>query len=245
MTAEWLNDPERAPYAWIPYIAVGITSPSADQMHAALLYKDADEGVRALHFCWHHIGRDEEAPHGYHWVEPRMRASQARSIAAHCRRVAEARTLHQVPFAFRFNDDVRFDTETAQLLGPAGQGLTCATFVLAMFATAGAKLVAASDWPARPCDAFWFERIIGLLTHNHPDHARALSEQTDAVRFRPEEVVAAAAQPTRPVAFEVALRNGRDVLGRMGRTQLACWFERTQGGCAQSAGTPSGGCRNS
>lgn len=226
MSATWINDPVQMPYAKIRFAAVGITNPQPGQMHAALLYENANGEIHALHFCWHHRWRDEAAPPGYFWAQPAVRPSIARSLAALCRMVAEQRALGEIPFAFRIDPLALFDRGTGRFLGPEGQGLTCATFVLAMFASIGLKLVLGSDWPQRACDRDWQGRVLQLLAAHDPVHASLLRSELGAIRYRPEEVIAAAAQKTRPVPFQVALMNGRDVLKRMGLLELACWYDQ-------------------
>src|SRR5579884_2353244 len=218
MHAPWLHDPTT--YGDVRFVAVGIARTGRAQVHAALFYRGIDGALRALHFCWDHAWSDELAPDCYYWVTPAVRSSVARSLAALCRLVADQRPLDQVPFAFRYDNRVVFDPATGQLLGPRGEGLTCASFVLAMFASINIRLVEVASWSSRRCDAWWQARILRLA---HGTHAERLRAQWGSIRFRPEEVVAAANQTSRPVRFATAVEDGREVLYRLGMSVLGCW----------------------
>jgi len=112
--------------------------------------------------------------------------------------VAEQRALDDVPFAFRYDNRVVFDRTTGRLLGTRGEGLTCASFVLAMFASLNIRLVDFASWSSRRCDTWWQARVLRAARGGH---AELLRGQWGSVRFRPEEVVAAAYESARPMGF--------------------------------------------
>jgi hypothetical protein len=100
-----------------------------------------------------------------------------------------------------------FDPDTlAYLRGPAKVGLTCATFVLAIFEFGGLKLLQYELWPHRDSDVPWQNYVISELkrTGASQEHIAAVEGQVGAMRIRPEEVAASAtfADEERPVAFE-------------------------------------------
>lgn len=229
VAAPWLNAP--ASYADIEHVAVGITRVSSEQMHAGLLYRSpVDDRIHLLHFCWHRYGRDEIADpqhHEYFWVAPPIRRSVARNLAVFCQDVARQQSFKTIPFAFRIDNSAVFDTD-GRLVAASGQGLTCATFVMTMFASMGPgnRLVASETWPQRVCDDAWFQRIIAAMRARDPAHAQELERQRDAARFRPEEIVGAASVPLRPVEFLNALQSGREVLKRMNMLALACRLDQ-------------------
>ncbi len=101
-----------------------------------------------------------------------------------------------------------------------GRGLTCATFVLAMFASHGIPLLQLSEWPDREEDRAWQEYIVGVLRKNGADekHVNAVNEQVKrgCARYRPEEVAAAGAAPDLPVGFAYAEELGKRIVVRLG-----------------------------
>jgi hypothetical protein len=224
MHAAWLNDPCEKPYAQIEFAAVGVraTDPAA-QLHAGILYVGLDRAVRLLHFCWDRDGRDEVPRDPYFWVQPGLRKSIARSLAALCRLVAKANALARVPWQFRYDPALVFDRGSGQRKGASGEGLTCATFVLAMFESIGVRLVDVKSWPSRPCDESWKKRIFRIA---NAEHVARLEPQVAAARFRPEEVTAATRVIVAgtPVRLSDVLPDARAVLSRLGASSLSCWY---------------------
>ena len=110
--------------------------------------------------------------------------------------------------------------EPSRLLGPSQFGLTCASFVLAVFPAAGLALADYATWPSdRPGDRQWQEKIIqsleGRADQTHLEHPH---NEIGAVRYRPEEVAAATALAPPAVQFERAEHLGMQILDRMKRT---------------------------
>src|SRR5690606_9266462 len=94
--------------------------------------------------------------------------------------------------------------------------LTCATFVLALCARVGIRLLKAEEWPARPQeDAAAFEQLIRWLKPRDPVHAAEVEKEKGCVRFRPEEVAASATHKPPPSPFEHAERIGREIMAEL------------------------------
>lgn len=229
MAGAWLSDDQPAllQHTAAFHAAVGITEVDENQVHVALFYDDAGT-TRALHFCWHHrwSGRpDEPVPTGYWWAPLGLRKSRARSLAALCWLVADQATLDQVPFAFEYDASMTFDRATGHLVNSHGEGLTCASFIMTVLASIAAPLVYPPAWPHRLCDRWWQDRVVNQARATHASLLRGQLQNAPGgiVRYRPEEILAAATETRRPVLFEVALSKGRDALMRMGRENLTCW----------------------
>lgn len=110
-----------------------------------------------------------------------------------------------------------FDEATGKsLLGPTGLGLTCASFVLAIFEFSGVRLLAYEQWPARPEDRAWRDHVIGLLARSpNPDwqaHAAAIRNDDRTIRYRPEEVTAGAGLYPPTASFEDTVRAAEELL---------------------------------
>lgn len=99
-----------------------------------------------------------------------------------------------------------FDPATGTYV-PLGEerGLTCATFVLAVFRTVGIELVDVPLWPARPEDHEWIDRVAAQIRAVDPGHADAVAGDGLCARFRPTEVGGACLVPPHPVSFADAL----------------------------------------
>jgi hypothetical protein len=62
---------------------------------------------------------------------------------------------------------IYFDTTTYNYIRTAaGEGLTCATFILAVMNSVGIKLLEDETWPVREEDKEWIEQIVGTLAES-------------------------------------------------------------------------------
>jgi hypothetical protein len=102
-----------------------------------------------------------------------------------------------------------------------GLGLTCATFVLAVFASRGIPLVRLDEWQARSEDVIWQDKIISDLRSwrkGDPEveaHAAALQGERGCVRYRPEEVMAAGIASELPIGYEFGEEMGRRIAAKL------------------------------
>lgn len=124
----------------------------------------------------------------------------------------------------------KFDSDGSFQLGDGVHGLTCATFVLAVFEHAGLPLVDVSSWPQRSEDQKFRELIVEALQRDlaklrqkleiytlegvaervsstrarveHLEHhIEVLRSAPVSARFRPEEVAAASSLDDCPAPF--------------------------------------------
>jgi hypothetical protein len=207
------------PHHQVQFAAIAIRTISAAQRHTGILHKESgDPGVLLLHQAWHCDLRNESPSDAYRWVQPSLPAPRLRQVAALCRKVWRSNGSATIPFAFSPPNDC-IDAETGQfLLGPTRLGLTCATFVLAVFQAAGVLLVKYDDWPAgRPGDAEWQQAVVDDLRASRRasvEHIEAMQGELGkgAVRYRPEEVAGAATLSKLPASFEQAVNAAAHVL---------------------------------
>lgn len=221
-----LHDPADRPFDEVVGVGILIKHVEAAQHHVGILYKDPDAAEprpMVLELRWHHIVAAEKATAsgGYLWVEPEMEPERAYVLAKLCRRIAENHVTGPSRIAYalkyqggRFDDDGVFVSE-------GGLGLTCATFVMALFASRGSPLVDWHDWRVREEDRAWLDHVVEMLRHRK---SRATKEHIDAVneeakkgcaRFRPEEVAAAGVACELPVGFGYAERIGKQIVARL------------------------------
>lgn len=187
------------------------------QRHIGILHRGSEsDDVMMLELAWHHKLRNSPPSNEYLWVDPPIPNVRARQVAAFCRKVWR-QNEKRIPYAFSLPNDC-FDTTTGRFIGGGNmRGLTCATFVLAVFQATGLAMVEPDSWPRRSNDAEWQQKIIELLesTDADPAHIELVREESDNVRFRPEEVAGAAAQSPWPVAFPVAHTTAEQILKRL------------------------------
>ncbi|MCA9685235.1 MAG: hypothetical protein KC457_23840, partial [Myxococcales bacterium] len=97
----------------------------------------------------------------------------------------------EFPYALRF-EGTSFAANGTLLLAPTARGLTCATFILAVFKAIGLDMVNEQSWPVRDDeDRRFLEAIRSQAT---PEHVAILEREIeDGVRrIRPDEVAGAA-----------------------------------------------------
>jgi hypothetical protein len=86
--------------------------------------------------------------------------------------------------------------------GEESNGLTCSTFVIEVFRSAGIELLRYSDWPHnRDGDDKWHDHIVAEIRRKDAEHANAIAKEKGCARFRPEEVTGTCASKTLPASF--------------------------------------------
>ena len=195
------------PLSSIAHAGIAVCTVKPEQQHIGVLHReDASDEAMLLHLAWHHDLRNNRLGPHYLWIEIPVPSPRLRQVAAICRKVWRS-NQNVVPYAFSSPNDC-FEQSTGRfLLGPTRHGLTCATFVLAVFETAGLSLIQYETWPDyRTGDQQWQESILDLLRERQPpasaEHIAAISSEIGAVRYRPEEVASAATVSELPAAFQ-------------------------------------------
>jgi hypothetical protein len=199
----------------VGHVGVAVTTVEEGQQHVGLLHRDeSNQEVAMLHLAFHCRLRNDQPEPTYAWVDPAVHSARARQVAAVCRKVWRSNG-EQIPFAFSAPSDC-FDGETgAFLLGPTRIGLTCASFVLAIFHAAGLPLVDYGTWPAAgERDVAWQLHAISMLREHgaSEEHVRAVEAEVGAVRYRPEQVAGGAACDALPASFDDAERLAGEVM---------------------------------
>lgn len=210
----------RTTVADLHFAAVGIMRPRPDenQHHVGVLHR-GEAGVEMLHLAWHMHLRNEDPPQPIIVALPDLRDSRARSVAAMCRLVWRRHSQGGLPYGVRYQSGV-FDLGSADLLlDPDAVGLTCATFVLAVYASVGIQLIDCSSWPPRADDQEWHARIIALLKKYgaSEEHLHAVQSEFGCSRFRPEEVAGACLLDELPGRFQQVLPMSEAVLREIQR----------------------------
>lgn len=232
-------DPRYRPLSEIKWIALGISQPKAeeDQRHIGLLYRDEDAegGITMLDLAWHHRLRSNPPQPGHLWVEPAVPPELAPAFQQLCKVVANkygGRKPRSIAYALRYETG-SFDPASGEFLNATGHGLTCATFVLAMFASYGVHLVCVEEWLA--CknevraaeDHVWQKKIVKSLrctleskrrrsdAREIEAHLAAVEGEIGCARFRPEEVAAAGTVAKLPAGFAHAEPVGREIVEKL------------------------------
>lgn len=188
-------------------LAVATSGPG---WHIGVLHRRRANGVASVvHLESHHklrnVSPNDKAFLGGAWISPGLDPVHASSIAARCRAVAKKYQDGALPYGFRYATSL-FDDGGSLQLGMGEVGLTCATFVLALYKSLGLELLDLASWHSRSEDQAFRERIIRDLEANkRSEHAAVLRNEPQCARYRPTEVAGASVEQNRPVHFDSAV----------------------------------------
>lgn len=180
---------------------VGIAiSFSAHQNHLGCLYRLDRQRVRQVHLANHLDLRDEELSGNFQaWVTPNYPLKRLEQVAALARRFVKRHRDGRIGYGFdQPFEAIRRDGS----LQPDLVGLTCASFVVGLFNTAGLPVVDEVNWPRDPADDSWQANIAGLISRRHPEQAQRLIQQNGKTRYRPSLVFAAGCVDLLPASKE-------------------------------------------
>lgn len=221
------------------YVAVAIAEPDADQRHTGLFFRfSATDQHEFLHLAWHCQLRREMPGSEYVWIDPAISSRRLKQVAAICDQIATTNSPEGIPYSFGPPDDCFDEKDCRFLLGPTTTGLTCASFVLAVFHRAGLQLVKYKSWP-KPSeeDVRWQHKILEALEKRRnrarnpvtDEHIQAVrSEVGNSSRYRPEHVAAAAVKfKSSPVNHRCVKRLGASIVafirGELPNSQVSLW----------------------
>jgi hypothetical protein len=172
-------------------VALGIRRLPQDrkQRHVALVYRETgdergadqqhggteQEGAGAqeqqapswvlLHLGWHHQLHHVPWDGEYHWVPFEHIESEVVEVLVDLAVIIGTRPANRtIPYSVLFLPGPYFDEAGDYIERGVGQGLTCVTFILAVFRRGGMPLIDEATWPeGRRGDAPWVLRIVRNL----------------------------------------------------------------------------------
>jgi len=119
-------------------------------------------------------------------------------------------------------DGCRFERDTGDYLAsPAGKGLTCATFIVAVFESLGYESpIDISTVPLRDEDVAWQRSLVRHMGQwgASVTHLQAVANDIGCKRLRPEEVTAACLLEDWPVSYPRAEPKAAEILSDIGRS---------------------------
>lgn len=145
--------------------------------HVGISYRVDDAGARRhLHLAFHFLLKDDEAPaDDALWVAPRLDQVALMDVRASAQLIARRHKDGQVPYAFKRGARLLPATGALELNGSLG--LTCATFLEAVFARANVPLLDAATWedgrsPERRAEDEAAQRLLVTWLRQTPDAAK-------------------------------------------------------------------------
>lgn len=183
-------------------------------LHSGLLYRTAGGGCGVIHLGWEDMILTTWEWERY-WATPEVEPELLASVGALCRLILKRYVNERrFPYALRF-DGTTFDSAGRLVLGPDSKGLTCATFVLAVFDGVGVRMVDEASWPSRPDKDKEFLEAAARFAR--PAHLEVLKAEVESGvrRIHPHEVLGACGCIALPAAFDSAEPLAKDALGRL------------------------------
>lgn len=176
------------------YLFVMVRKEPNGGWHAGLVSRRNPSGVaNLLHLEEHHRLTREQYSGGSPLVRTSIPVERQALIATKCRLIAKKHQEGGIPYGFSYTGS-SFDRGGSLILSNKDVGLTCATFVLAVFQSEGYALCDLATFPSDPDgNAKFHDAIISRLKNQGADeHATALERERLAPRIRPTAAAGAA-----------------------------------------------------
>jgi hypothetical protein len=213
-----INFPDKIPFDRVEDVGVVIRTlgPDQRQVHIGMLYK-IDAG-NALNLNLHdHLDLRNEAPTAsYGWMQVQLDDINRRLLAALCALIA--RKSLSVPYGFTYNG-LYFTHIGDYIPRNLGHGLTCATFVMAIFATYSIPVLKNQEWKLADLeDQGWQTLRVNQISINRGAMmAAAIAQHVGQPRYKPEHVAAGAIDEKRPLGRVQAVKMGKRIMRELAR----------------------------
>jgi hypothetical protein len=171
---------------------IQVSDPSARQLHAAVLYRFEDRlmiGDLQSHLRTRRA--EARASNRLFWIAPDLNQEDQRILAATIDAWLDENE-NKIPYSVAHPGGVVF-RDNVWIGNEAGQGLTCATFIVELFNELGIPFIDVDTWLNRTGDIEWADRILAALSDSMtPEHVGAQQAKIgQTVRVRPADIAAA------------------------------------------------------
>ena len=176
---------------------------SGVQSHSGILYLNPEGEAKLLHLENNRTLTKESPNSDFVWLHVNLPDIVKNLICLHCDIISEnsqGKILYDIdPTGITFDIDGVFTQKVPHT------GLTCGTFILAVFRDVGIELINQNHWPIRENDIKWQKMIVNLFSrYLEPNSNELINKKIDdklILRFRPEEVVSSATLKNMPNTF--------------------------------------------
>lgn len=189
-----VRDTERSFAGTTHPMAILLCRTPQGNFHLGILVADDSRTTHTIDLAWEDMVRFDAWQEPWLWAVPEVddeSLAQVRALAL--RVVAKWQATRRLPYGLVYGGSTFDPRDGSVCLAPQGCGLSCATFVLALFETQGITLVDEASWPVRQeDDLVWLAGLESLASA--PLYQRLSGEIAGGVkRVRPNEVAAACA----------------------------------------------------
>lgn len=162
------------------------------QRHTGFLVRGFDDENHLFHLGYNNGYRQNKLGSEYDYlVVPALEPETANAIISFLVLLLE-KTQGKVKYSIAWDDDQYFGDDASLKKDDAGDGFTCATFVLETFKRYGLNLVDRATWPLSKSNHDWQRNMIDLLCLPMEQYLAQLAVVGQYPRIRPEEALGAA-----------------------------------------------------
>ena len=200
-------------------IAIYIKQYPDTQRHVGILYSDTNDNMMLIHLAWHYQIKNEPISEKVNWVKSNLNDTVKKQLCAYISMIGE----HPPCIPYGFGDYIQsLNSENGQYLKV--EGMTCATFVLAIFNAQGINLIDTFNWPQREEDVQWQESIMKTLESyfrnkniQDQEHLDKMNDTIGSIRIRPEEVAGSFGVDSKkwPVESDDAICRGKKIINEL------------------------------
>jgi hypothetical protein len=151
-----------------------------------------------IHLRTHKDLANDTPTNDYLWLDAALEETGQVIVAALLPKIFERAAQKGILYGIHFDERDYFSPNGEYVRKKHTEGLTCATFVLAVFRRVGFELVEIDSWPVRPEEAQWHASIVNSNQAKFgPQRTKAqLGLAGEVRRFKVGEVAAAVAKYT-------------------------------------------------
>lgn len=224
--ASRLHAAKEKPFEHVGQVGIAVLVDSRTR-HVGVLFRRTIESVgqlQLLDLAWHHCIQCESPSGEYTWMDVDVEPERQKLVAQLCELIEDEYILRpdsdrqEIGYAFYYRGET-FDPMSGIFVTSDGYGLTCATFVLAIFATHGIELLHLTSWEPRPDDTKWQAQVVADMERKRvdPEHVALIRNEIGCSRFRPQEVAAAGTVDgaALPLGFREAESRGEAIVNEL------------------------------
>lgn len=209
---------KEVPFDGENFIGVVVTGDET-QRHAGIYYNTGiDNSNHFLHLAFHYRLRRDNPESSHCWLPlDGFDIDEKLSIAIWIDSIWNT-NHNRVPYGINYSNSIHFNNTGAWTASADDGGLTCATFILAIFSDFGFPLVDTASSIRRDSDQIWQSKILETLSNFAPPEyiEKQRNHIGQSARYRPEEVVGAASLYSgNAVQFDAAIEVGELVLRKL------------------------------
>lgn len=220
-----VNDPRTRSFDGVQDLGVVIKElpRPQGQIHIGLLYREPGAPARASHLYTNFDFRDEPVQADFFWIQATMPDLTRQLVVGLCKRIAAHNPRIPYSFKYRFKQQY-FQPSGALALPNTDDGLTCATYVLAVFQRLKIPILKFIEWPRDRHGAWQTGMISALTAKSYPERGAQMDawmSQIGEPRYLPQEVAAGVGASAQPIGYARATELAAQIVDDIRRARAA------------------------